>query len=75
MIHAFYICLMIVAFVAGFLIGRVLEIKSRTMGNLILNLNDGSKDLFELHVTNDINLKDPPKQVVFNLDIPKGSDN
>lgn len=74
MIHGFYICLMIVAFGVGFLIGRVLEIKSRTMGNLILNLNDGSKELFELHVTDDINLKYPPKQVVFNLDIPKGSD-
>ena len=74
MIHAFYICVMIVVFIVGFLVGNVLELKRRTIGKLILNINDGSKELFELHITNDIDIKSPPKQVVFDLTIPEGSE-
>ena len=74
MVHAFYICIMIMVFAVGFLIGNVLEIKRRKVGKLILNVNDGSKELFEFHLTDDINLKDPPKQVVFDLRIPEGSE-
>lgn len=74
MVHAFYICIMIMMFIVGFLIGNVLEKKRNTIGRLIINANDGSKELFELHVTDDINLKNPPKQVVFDLTIPEGSE-
>lgn len=74
MIHIFYICIIVIAFAIGLLIGRFYEIKSKTIGTLVLNLNDGSKELFELHFGNDINLKSPPKQVVFDLKIPEGSE-
>lgn len=74
MVHAFYICIMVFVFIVGFLVGRTLDLKRRTIGRLILNLHDGSKELFEFHVTDDINFKDPPKQVVFDLSIPEGSE-
>ena len=74
MVHAFYICLMIVVFVFGLLVGNVMDRKRKTIGRLIINANDGSRELFELHVTDDINIKNPPKQVVFDLTIPEGSD-
>ena len=53
-------------FVVGFCVRHLLQAES---GVLVINKNDPSKPMFELHFTGDIDISNPPGSVLFRVEV------
>lgn len=68
------VLLLVLGIVAGFTVGSVLtadgKLQSAPMvGSLDFNLYDPSKEFLTLHITNDIDVKQPPRIVTMKVNV------